>query len=620
MTRYESIIFPAPAAARGPGRRAALACLLALLVQLALAQAPAGAAAADEAGRLNAAERAWLAAHAVIRYGAHPASAPYSYLTPQGHRGADAELMALLGQRLDVRFEFHPYTDWDETLRAAEHGDIDVVSPMIPTGERRAYLLFTQPVYRLKFGVFMRNSKPYIEDLDDLSGERVGVQRSSLLRQELEKAQPLLTLTQVETLEQGLERVAANELDALIGPISQVSHFVRVRNFDDIDLRLELPEQMSRAIGVRKDWSELVAILDKTLPTVAAERRRALERNWLGDRPRGFTAAQISSVAVPSLAVMAAALAVLMIGVNKRLRDSEARASLLFRNHSAVMLQVDASSRRVVDANPAAVRYYGYPRSQLIGMPLVQLNTLPEEDLARLVKATADDQARRFIVTHKLANGSLRDVEVFTSPAVVGGRTILLSIIHDITEQLNAEAQLQRMASYDPLTELPNRRLFMNRLREELARRGREQGQFALLFVDLDGFKAVNDRHGHDAGDRLLRELSGRLRNCVRESDTVARLGGDEFTLLLPDAETAADAAAVALKVIEAASREVVLDGGLTAQVSASVGIALYPAHGREADLLLSNADSAMYRAKAEGRNRYAFATANAPGPAADTI
>jgi len=618
VTPYESIILAAQAAARAAGRWAVLACLLSLFAQPAVAAGTPPEAPGTV--HLSAAERAWLAAHPVIRYGANPAIAPYSYLTPQGHRGADAELMALLGQRLGVRFEFRPYAEWDEVLQAAEQGDIDVVSPMVSNGERRGYLLFTQPVYRLKFGVFMRSNKPYIEDLDDLAGHRVGMQRSSQMRQVLEQEQPLLTITQLENLEQGLERVAADELDALIGPISQVSHFVRVRNFDDIDLRLELPDQASRAIGVRKDWPELVAILDETLPTLAAERRRALERNWLGDRPRGFTAAQISSVAVPALAVLAVALAILMVGVNKRLRDSEARASLLFRNHSAVMLQVDAASRRVVDANPAAVRYYGYPRKQLIGMPLAQINTLPEDELARLVKATADNQARRFIVTHRLADGSLRDVEVFTSPAAVGGRTILLSIIHDITEQLNAEAQLQRMASYDPLTELPNRRLFMNRLREELARRGRDQGQFALLFVDLDGFKAVNDRHGHDAGDRLLRELSGRLRNCVRESDTVARLGGDEFTLLLPDAETAADAAAVALKIIEAASREVALDGGLLAQVSASVGIALYPAHGREADLLLSSADAAMYRAKSEGRNRYAFATASdAPGPADDT-
>ena len=610
MKLYESIKSSARLALLAPvrrgGRRLLFACLLALAVPFALAAVPTDA---DDASSLSTTERAWLAAHPVIRYGAHPAIAPYSYLTPQGHRGADAELMALLGQRLGVRFEFRPYADWEEVLQAARNGAIDVVAPAVATAERREFLLYTQPVYRLKFGVFMRNNAPYIEDLEELAGHRIGVQRGSLLLDILKQEQPQLAYTPVENLEQGLERVAADELDALVGPISQVSHFVRVRNFDDIDLRLELPDQVARAIGVRKDWPELITILDKTLPTLAAERRRALERNWLGDRPRGFTAAQISSVAIPALAVLGIALAILMAWVNKRLRESEARASLLFRNHSAVMLQVDAASRCVVDANPAAVRYYGYPRKQLIGMPLGQINTLPEDELTRLVQATANNQARRFIVTHRLADDSLRDVEVFTSPAAIGGRTILLSIIHDITEQLNAEAQLQRMASYDPLTELPNRRLFMNRLREELARQGRDQGHFALLFVDLDGFKAVNDRHGHDAGDRLLRELSTRLRNCVRESDTVARLGGDEFTLLLPDARDAADAAAVALKIIEAASREVVLDDGLAANVSASVGIALYPAHGHEADVLLSSADSAMYQAKAEGKNRYAFAS-----------
>lgn len=165
----------------------------------------------------------------------------------------------------------------------------------------------------------------------------------------------------------------------------------------------------------------------------------------------------------------------------------------------------------------------------------------------------------------------------------------------------------KHMASHDGLTGLPNRALTMDRLAVALASARRNGAMVALLFVDLDGFKAVNDTLGHDAGDIVLKEVAGKLRSCVRETDTVARFGGDEFVIVLTEVKAKAAATKVARKVIESLSRPIPLDGE-EATVGASIGIALYPDHGKTPETLLEQADSAMYAVKRRGKNDYRLA------------
>lgn len=170
-------------------------------------------------------------------------------------------------------------------------------------------------------------------------------------------------------------------------------------------------------------------------------------------------------------------------------------------------------------------------------------------------------------------------------------------------ERGQLKAELIRAAQYDELTGLPNRRLFHERLDRALARSQRRGGQMALLYVDIDDFKKVNDTLGHAAGDLLLQEIARRLGHCVRQVDTVARLGGDEFVVILEDIHAPADAAQVADKIRHSLAREFPIDG-LALHTQASIGIAIHPEDGRDADTLLRHADSAMYLGKALGRPR----------------
>jgi diguanylate cyclase (GGDEF)-like protein/hemerythrin-like metal-binding protein len=201
------------------------------------------------------------------------------------------------------------------------------------------------------------------------------------------------------------------------------------------------------------------------------------------------------------------------------------------------------------------------------------------------------------------------------TPLELGGRRLALLSLLDVTERKEAEQQLRElqqelhsMAFYDSLTGLPNRMLFNDRLQQHITeqRRSRQTEKIGILFLDLDGFKSVNDSLGHAAGDQLLQEAGARIRACLREQDTVARLGGDEFAVVLPEVRHELDPATVARKVLTAIEQPFEI-GGRQLFISTSIGIACWPVDSRDAAELVRFADAAMYHAKSQGRNNYQF-------------
>jgi diguanylate cyclase (GGDEF)-like protein len=190
---------------------------------------------------------------------------------------------------------------------------------------------------------------------------------------------------------------------------------------------------------------------------------------------------------------------------------------------------------------------------------------------------------------------------LYIAAAVLAATTAIALYIYSVNRKLaRALRDMRHMAQHDSLTGLPNRALFTDRLRAALAAAQRDQQKLALLFIDLDQFKPVNDQHGHASGDLLLQHVADRLQRCVRASDSVARIGGDEFVVLLRTVDNAASAMAIAENICEALRPEFVL-GGHSARISASVGVALYPEHGASETELTKHADAAMYVAKERG-------------------
>ena len=312
------------------------------------------------------------------------------------------------------------------------------------------------------------------------------------------------------------------------------------------------------------------------------------------------------------------------------LAESEARFRHLFESNSSVMLLVDPSTGKIEDANPAAASYYGYSRAQLGCMLISDINTLPSERIAQERQLALAQKRRYFVFQHRLASGEQRDVEVYSTPNEINGRKLLFSIVHDITERKALQEQVRQMAFFDPLTQLPNRRMLTDRLSMALAVSQRSGLHGALMFLDLDNFKPLNDTHGHDAGDLLLIEVAQRLQGCVRAVDTVARIGGDEFVVMLSElassqSDSLAEARAVAEKVRLALAAPYLLtvqrpdgpDTVVSHHCTASIGVTLFVNARISQDDLLKQADAAMYAAKDAGRNTVRFYEPTGVSPSA---
>ncbi|WJH34130.1 diguanylate cyclase [Paenibacillus sp. CC-CFT747] len=268
-------------------------------------------------------------------------------------------------------------------------------------------------------------------------------------------------------------------------------------------------------------------------------------------------------------------------------------------------------TRRPIEVNRAMEIILGYPEEDLCRMNAADLThpedlTKEQELLQELKEGTRDHFQVEKRYFHK--NGGL--VWGNSIVSVVRGVNdepeFFIGMVEDITRRKEYEKQITYQAFHDALTGLPNRALFSDRLQLALIQAKRTSRKLGVLFLDLDGFKAVNDEHGHEAGDQLLQEVADRLAGTVRSGDTVARLGGDEFIVLLPDIAERMDAETVAEKIREQVSAPFALEGSM-AYVSTSIGMALYPYHGDEAQDLIKHADLAMYRAKQLGKNRWCF-------------
>jgi diguanylate cyclase (GGDEF)-like protein/PAS domain S-box-containing protein len=258
--------------------------------------------------------------------------------------------------------------------------------------------------------------------------------------------------------------------------------------------------------------------------------------------------------------------------------------------------------------NPRFAEIFGYTAEEIVREGNV-LKLIDQEDRAFVAgnfrrQLSGETSSLQYEFRGRRKDGKLVHVEAINGLGTYNGRNAILGTLLDISERKQAEEKVLHMAFHDPLTGLPNRLLFNDRAEQAMAMARREDEVLALLFIDLDRFKAINDTLGHDAGDRLLREVADRLKECVRESDTVSRFGGDEFNLLLTQVRNESDTELIAHKILRALRRPVHIDGH-ELHGTVSIGIALFPRDGNDVQTLIKNADTALYRAKDLGRNNY---------------
>ncbi|NQV85385.1 MAG: sensor domain-containing diguanylate cyclase [Rhodospirillales bacterium] len=259
-----------------------------------------------------------------------------------------------------------------------------------------------------------------------------------------------------------------------------------------------------------------------------------------------------------------------------------------------LVLRVDDG--KVVFSNRFFFEALGADGNQVLGDSWDDFFFDPEERQKMMMTFAIEGVVRNFEIRLKKTDGEIIWGLASMAEIPIQGEDLLLFAFIDITPLKEAEAEIRNLANHDPLTGLPSRRLFDDRLGEAMARARREETEMAILFIDLDGFKAVNDTLGHEAGDQVLVEVSERLHSCVREIDTVARIGGDEFIVII-ERQDISRAMVVGDRVVKRLSQPIETPAGV-ANIGASVGIAVYPKDGNTAVALIKSADKAMYAVK----------------------
>lgn len=278
--------------------------------------------------------------------------------------------------------------------------------------------------------------------------------------------------------------------------------------------------------------------------------------------------------------------------------------------HSASAVLITDVHGVIEYVNKKFTQLTGYSPEEAIGKNprILKSDVTPREVFDNLWRTILAGEEWRGELLNRRRNG-----EVYWSIASIsplhnenGQITHFIANVEDINERKNAEATIERLAYYDPLTDLPNRRMLQDRLELALRRSRRQEIGTALLYLDLDSFKHINDSLGHPAGDKLLREMANRFTKTLRDDDIVCRLGGDEFAVVLHDVRHDQDVVPVAQKLIDVAAEPIHLDGREVV-VTSSIGIALFPKDGTDAKMLTKHADIALYHAKAEGKNTFRF-------------
>lgn len=295
-----------------------------------------------------------------------------------------------------------------------------------------------------------------------------------------------------------------------------------------------------------------------------------------------------------------------------KLEESELRFRTLLDSMPTISVQGYDEEGKTLYWNKGSEKVYGYSRKEAVGRNLLDL-IIPEkmqDGVREAINLMASSGEARHAEELTLRRKDGSPVTVYSSHAVIilpDKKPQIYCIDIDLTDYKQQEAQLAFLAQYDPLTHLPNRHYFANQLDQALKVARRENLQLAVLILDLDNFKNINDSYGHKTGDLLLQRVAEKLQICCRETDSLARLGGDEFAILIEHLDTPEDAARFAQELLQNLQQPMLLEQDLELSTAASIGISLYPTHHDNVEALLQGADAALYKAKSEGRNTYYY-------------
>lgn len=604
-------------ASRGrPARRGCLAVALCSgLLLLGCREAPAREAPVFRqlSPSLSESERAYLERLGPIPLCVDSDWEPYEYLDEKGeYAGIAADLVRLIAARSGVEFRLLRTKDWEESLAASKTGACLALAFLNASPEREGWLAFTEPYFSDPNVFITRNGHDYIADPARLAGERIALPAGTSVEELVRARYPNLEVVTVDSEREALRLVDSGEADMTLRSLTMAAYVIRKEGLFNLRISGQLPGLANEfRMGVAKGEPLLKDILDRGVRSLSPQEVQAAVNAHIAIEAR--TAADPRPLAWATGAF--AVLSLLWLLWSLAQRNYLKHLRFVLDAMPAYVFVKDAKGRYLL-ANRWMASAFGVPPERVKGLTDADCGGSAEEMEAwRAEDRQVLESGRPLRIDNhpgRRVDGSPGWFQTIKTPyrRPDTGAKAILGVTLDVTDLKNAELELERrerlfrhLAQHDGLTDLPNRGLFSDRLGQAMALCRREGTRLALVFLDLDHFKEVNDIHGHRAGDLLLTEAARRLKAAIRASDSAGRIGGDEFVLFLLDIEDRARAAAAAEKA-RAAMEQPFLVEGEELRVSASIGIALFPDDGEDETALSRRADAAMYRSKALGRNR----------------
>jgi diguanylate cyclase (GGDEF)-like protein/PAS domain S-box-containing protein len=578
---------------------------------------------------LSADELEWLEANPIVRFTGDPNWLPYEAFESDGnYKGIVSEHIDLIANMTGLEFKMSPSKTWTESTEKAKQGLVDILSET-DDSDLKSHLDFTVPYITNPIAIVMRNRENYVEGISSIEDKRIALIKDYGYASKIRRKYSNIDFFTVDNIQDGLISVSTDKIDALLCTLALCSYTIAELGLNNVKIIGKTEFDTKLALGVQKDLPELLSILNKAIKNITAQQQQVILDRWIKDKFAeriDYTLVfQVMAVAIILLGAFAlwnrrlSREINLRIATEKELKDAEEvlrishQRLVSHREHTPLAVIEWNTEFEVTDWNQAAEDMFGFSKEEMLGRNPTE-SILPESSREAVYKVWDDLLHARGGTRSRNQNitkdGRTILCEWYNTPLVDknGEVTGVASLVDDITERKMSEEMIWRQANYDTLTGLPNRNMFHDRLLKEMLKADRSKRPLALLLIDLDEFKEVNDTLGHDTGDLLLQEAGRRISDCVRQSDSVARLGGDEFAIILHELHDTSHIEDVAQK-INSKLQVVFQLGDEAIHISGSTGITLYPGDARDIDTLFKNADQAMYAAKSNGRNCFSYFT-----------
>lgn len=552
---------------------------------------------------------------------------PFEAISPGGQAiGIAPELWQRIEQASGLHFAVVPSQSWDASLKLAKGGQCDVISLLNATPERQQWLHFTD-AYLVDPNVFItRDEHPYIATPQELDGQLLALPAGTSIEERLRHDYPNIRILRVADEQAALAAVEHRQAQATLRSRIMAAYIINSHGWFNLKIAGEIPAYANALrMGVVHDDPVLLQRLNQGIAALNQDdRNRALNRHIpLVVAATDYTLALLALACLGMAMVAFAYWSRKIRRINGELRRSEQHIALQLDQLSRVERELRLSrerykllveqlqesivvvrGRRLLFFNPAFCVLTGYDAQSLAHLDTATLFFAEEREAIyqraqEQLSGVAPEQRHVFRLRNRL--GLAVWVEAQIRAIEWEGEMAILNTLSDVTQRVEHEAEMRHLATHDPLTGLPNRDMLKQRLRDAIGFARDTQQKLALLFVDLDRFKPVNDNHGHEAGDQVLRTIAQRLQGALRESDLVARWGGDEFIVVLENVNTSATIERIARKLLAAISLPIALHDAQQVTLSCSIGIAVYPDHGEQGDELISKSDAMMYKAKKQG-------------------